>query len=436
NSVQRGLVGGIPDRGRFLINSEHLCIHFQKLIVNALAKGPLALKETAQAAATQSPSRISVDPSASVAPESERNAFVELEVVRVEKESETISSFYLRRADGASLYSWEPGQFLPIRVAAPGYAEPLLRTFTLSTCCNPDFYRLSIMRREGTGPVTQFLHDKAKAGFRLEAMKPRGKFVLDQTGARPVVLVSGGVGITPMIAIAEHIVEQGRRAGTFRPIYFVHGAQNSRVHAFRKHVQELASQHPDMTVYICYSRPEANDKIGVTHNADGHVTIDTLKQLLGFAEYEFYLCGPAAFMNSLYSGLMGLGVRPQRIHFESFGLGTVLKPEIPPGSAQLVEGEEVSPAWVRFAKSMIDGTWSPDKGTLLEFAEELGLAPAFGCRSGICGTCRTRLESGGVRYLEEPLADRAEGEILLCCSVPRLTSERHNGENPDLILDL
>ncbi len=244
NSVQRGLLGGIPERGRFLINSEHLCIHFQKLIVNALAKGPLALKETAQAGETQAASTISVAPSASVTPESERNTFVELEVARVEKESETISSFYLRRADGGSLYPWEPGQFLPIRVTMKGQTEPVLRTFTLSTRCNPEFYRLSIMRREGTGLVSQFLHNKAEAGFRLEALMPRGKFVLDQSCTRPVVLVSGGMGITPMMAIAEHIVEEGRRTGTFRPIYFIHGTQSSRVHAFRKYVQELAARHP------------------------------------------------------------------------------------------------------------------------------------------------------------------------------------------------
>ncbi len=436
NSVQRGLLGGLPERGRFLINSEHLCIHFQKLVVNALARGPIALKETAQAGATRAESTISVNPSASVTPESERNVFVELEVAKVEKESENISSFYLRRADGGSLYSWEPGQFLPIRVRMPGHVEPLLRTFTLSTCCNPEFYRLSIMRREGAGTVSQFLHDSAQTGFRLEAMMPRGKFVLDQASARPVVLVSGGVGITPMMVIAEHIVEEGCRTGTFRPIYFVHGTRNSRVHAFREAVQELAARHPAMRVHISYSRPEPSDKVGLTHDADGHVTIDTLKQLLGFADYEFYLCGPAGFMNSLYSGLMGFGVRPERIHFESFGPGTVLKPEIPKGTAQRVDGADSISARVRFAKSMIDATWSPDKGTLLEFAEEVGLAPAFGCRSGICGTCKTQIESGSVRYLEEPLADRADGEILICCSVPMPASDLQNGENADVILDL
>ena len=433
NSVQKGLLGGIPDRGRFLLNSEHLCVHFQKLVVNALEKGPAELKKTATAGQETT---VSVMPSGSAPAHNERNAFVPVEVAKVQQESDTISSFYLRRIDGAKLEPWEPGQFLPIRVTVPGEQEPLLRTFTLSTRSNPDLYRLSISRRAGSGVVSQFLHDHAAPGFRLEAARPRGKFVLDQTSTRPVVLVSGGVGITPMIAVAEHLVEQGSGAGKFRPIYFVHGTRSSRDHAFKDAVRELAARHPEMRVHILYSRPGEGDEIGVTHDADGHVTLETLQKLLPFGDYDFYLCGPATFMESLYSGLIGLGVRPERIHFESFGPGTVLKPEIPASSAPAVAANNGLAVRVRFAESMLDAVWSPDKGTLLELAEEVGLAPVFGCRSGICGTCRTPLESGAVRYLEEPLAGREEGTVLLCCSVPEPMLNRQNAADPDVKLRL
>jgi hypothetical protein len=193
NSVQKGLLGGIPDRGRFLTNSEHLCIHFQKLIVQALSAAGSLPVSTA----------ISVVPTASVTAESELNSYVELEVAKVERESEIITSFYLRRADGAPLYRWQPGQFLPIRVSIPGRTEPALRTYTISTCYNPYFYRLSIRRGEGDALVSQFMHANAKAGFRLQALMPRGKFVLDQSNARPVVLVSGGVGIPGLPELAS-----------------------------------------------------------------------------------------------------------------------------------------------------------------------------------------------------------------------------------------
>src|SRR5271155_3287144 len=144
NSVQVGLLGGIPDRGRFLTNSEHLCIHFLKLVVQALDRNPANPEKAISAGTLPVSTTISVTPTASAAAERDRNAYIELEVAKVEKESEIVSSFYLRRADGDLLYHWLPGQFLPIRVTVPGHPEPLLRTYTLSTRCNPEFYRISI----------------------------------------------------------------------------------------------------------------------------------------------------------------------------------------------------------------------------------------------------------------------------------------------------
>jgi len=266
-------------------------------------------------------------------------------------------------------------------------------------------------------------------------MTPRGKFVLKPASDRPVVLVSGGVGITPMIAMAHHIVEEGRRTGKFRPVWFIHGANNGRVHAFAKHVRELAAEHPAMQVHVRYSQPGGDDRLGVSHHGEGHVTIDVLKELLPLNDYDFYLCGPPPFMQSLYDGLSGIGVRPERIHYESFGSGTALRPEAkaetPARTGHLGDGAVP----IRFAKSAITAEWSRDKGTLLELAEAVGLAPVFGCRSGICGTCATRIASGAVDYVEEPLAPRGEGEVLLCCSIPAARGAQA-GANPGIVLDL
>jgi ferredoxin-NADP reductase/phenylpropionate dioxygenase-like ring-hydroxylating dioxygenase large terminal subunit len=432
NSVQLGLLGGIPDRGRFLTNSEHLCIHFQRLVVQALFADAEGVKAAPAASSLPVSTTVSAHPTASAAAESERNTYVELEVAKVEKESEIITSFYLRRADGLPLYRWEPGQFLPIRVTIPGHPEPVLRTYTISTCYNPDFYRLSIRRSERAGLVSQFMHASAKAGLRLHALMPRGKFVLDRSSNRAVVLVSGGVGITPMMAIAEHLAEEGRRTGKYRPIHFIHGAQNSRVRAFGKRTQELAAEHPEFSVHICFSEPLPDDQIGVTYDSKGRIDTSLLTALLPPGDHDFYLCGPSEFMNSLYSGLTGKGVPPERIHYESFGPGAVLKPELPRKPS-----EDQSAVHVKFSRSGIETAWSREDGTLLELAEEVGLAPAFGCRSGICGTCKTRIIRGAVDYLDEPLAERGEGEILLCCSVPRKAQyEGQNEKGPNVILDL
>ncbi len=428
NSVQRGLIGGIPDRGRFLTNSEHLCIHFQKLIVEALNGSAPAPKPAAPVSTI-----VSLNSAPSAVSHGERNIYIELEVAKVEPESENISSFYLRRADGKPIYAWEAGQFLPIRVTIPGQAEPLLRTYTLSTRCNSNFYRLSIRRGDENALVSHFLHEHAKPGFRIEAMMPRGKFVLDNSRVCPVVLVSGGVGITPMVAFAEHLVEEGRATGRWRPIRFIHGTQNSRAHAFRKHIRDLADQHPDMSVHFCYSKPDATDRSGFDYDSAGHVSLDLLRQFGPPGDFDFYLCGPSLFMNSLYSGLTGIGVQPDCIHYESFGPGTVLRPEIP--RKPLEQG--VPTARVRFLRSAIEAAWQAGDGTLLEFAEENRLAPAFGCRLGICGSCKTRIISGDVDYLDEPLAPRAHDEVLLCCSVPRQhLADKLNGAIPELVLDL
>ncbi len=237
-----------------------------------------------------------------------------------------------------------------------------------------------------------------------------------------------------MMAIAEHIVEEGRRTGTYRPIHFIHGAQNGRVRAFGKRIQELAAEHPTFSVHICFSGPSPEDEIGVTYNSKGRVDITLVTALLPPGDYDFYLCGPSEFMNSLYSGLTGTGVHPQQIHYESFGPGTVLKPELPRKPS---EDRSPSAIHVKFARSGIETAWSREDGTLLELAEEAGLAPAFGCRSGICGTCKTRIVRGAVDYLDEPLADRGEGEILICCSVPRKAQrENKDREHPDVVLDL
>jgi ferredoxin-NADP reductase/phenylpropionate dioxygenase-like ring-hydroxylating dioxygenase large terminal subunit len=418
DSVQRGLLAGVVDKGRFLIGAEHLVGHFQRLIVH-MVNGD---SSTAAAIGSIPPEGIShsvsVEPTASAEPEEARSHYIPLEVARVEKESEIIKSFYLRRTDGRPLHTWEPGQFLPIRVTIPGQDKPAPRTYTISTACNPDYYRLSIRRGEGHELVSQFLHAKAKPGFKLEAMAPHGRFVLSE-GDRPVVLVSGGVGITPMIAMAEHIVAAGKQTGNFRPVYFVHGTQNGRVHAFREHIRALAADHPQFKVHISYSRPHENDASASSHDAEGKISVDTLKRLLPFGDFEFYLCGPSGFMRAIYDGLTGMGIPTSRICSESFGPATVLTPEIP---AQVAPADAV-PVPVRFVRSDADADWSRDRGTLLEFAESLGIAPNFGCRSGICGTCTTRILGGAVDYIEEPVAPRGTGEVLLCCSVPRRGTE-------------
>jgi ferredoxin-NADP reductase/phenylpropionate dioxygenase-like ring-hydroxylating dioxygenase large terminal subunit len=395
-SVQNGLRSGFPKTGRFLTGAEHLAVDFLHLVVDGLSGRE------------------------KVAVPDERNTYVDLEIDKVVRESDVISSFYLRRADGKPLEPWEPGMFLPIRVDVPGHAKPLLRTYTISTSPNFNHYRLSV-RRDPDGAVSKYLHDECKAGSRIKAMAPRGKFVLDRTSNRPIVFLSAGVGLTPMLAMSEALLEEGVEKGTSRPMYFIHGAKDGKVHAFADALRDAAKKSPSLKLHFRYSAPGAADALGTHYDSSGYVDAALVASMVDPKTCDFYLCGPGPFMQSNFDGIVALGVDEDRIHFESFGSATVHKASMRGTAAT---NGSVMPIPVRFARSGVELKWTGGL-TLLELAESQGLAPEFGCRSGICGSCATRLSEGSVDYLEEPMAQREDGEVLLCCSVP------HSSRNPD-----
>jgi len=411
NSVQLGLISGFPPTGRFLTRAEHLAVDFLKLCVGAMTGKHDELT--------------AID---------DRNAYTELECVKVEPESDEVMSFYLRRPDGSALAPWVAGQFLPIRLTVPGQEKPVIRTYTISTAPNSDHYRLSIKRIAPNGVASNYFHDHVTTGSRIEALPPRGKFVLDATSDRPVVLLSGGVGITPMMAFAETLLEKGRASGAFRSITFVHSARDGKAQAFSKHLRAAAAEHPSLKLHVTYSKPCETDVLGKTYDSDGRLTVDRIAKLADFTESDFYLCGPGPFMQSMYDGLIEKGVSPDRIHFESFGTATVQKRSKPAATA-VTDSAAATAIPVRFEKSGIDATWTRDTGTLLELAEQSGIAPIFGCRSGVCGTCTTKIASGSVDYVTEPVAVCEANEVLICSSVPR-SSLNPDGKEWGIVLDI
>jgi ferredoxin-NADP reductase/phenylpropionate dioxygenase-like ring-hydroxylating dioxygenase large terminal subunit len=423
DSVQQGLLSGLPECARFFTRADHLPIEFQKLVVHSLAAG--ARGETPQPRRGDTPTREVL-----VSADASRNDYAAHEVFQVKEEGDGIKSLYLRPADGKELAAHQPGQFLPIRLTMPGQ-PPLLRTYTISDAGHQDFYRLTIKRE---GAASSYLHDHAAPGFRLEAAMPRGKFILDRSSDRPVVLISGGIGITPMMAITNFLLAEGRRTAKFRPIYFVHCARNSRVHTFRDYLREVAMMHPSLKLHVCYSDPTAEDQRATVYDSRGRLTSAAILEIVDGSACDFYLCGPSSFMQDMYSGLIDRGVPSERIHYESFGSATVHKP----ASVRLpvpvtIVGETVG---VQFARSGVAAQWSNASGTLLELAESVGLAPVFGCRSGICGSCGVRVSDGAVVYIEEPLAPCEPGVVLLCSSIPRRSPAQAGATGADLTLDL
>lgn len=332
------------------------------------------------------------------------------EIASKRRESDNITSFYLRPADGGPIEPHVAGQFLPIRIQKDNGA--ILRSYTISQGPNGQYYRLSI-KREKHGLASRLLHDHFGSGDVIEVGSPSGDFVLDD-GIQPIVMLSGGVGITPMIAMLDAQVAAVQDGAPEREMYFIHATQNSATQAFTEELNALARRYDWLHLFIAYSAPLKGDKLGDTHDIESRFSMDVLSRLLPFGGYQFYLCGPDAFMRSFYSGLREIGVDRSHIHNEFFGAG------------QLGESEESIPgvvlpkrANITFARSGIQAEWTTQSGTLLETAEAAGLQPNYNCRSGKCGACAARLLSGAVHYQRTPMLNPAEGEVLTCCAVPK-----------------
>ncbi len=342
-------------------------------------------------------------------------------VVRKEKESEEITSFYLKPEDGEEIPRFLPGQFLTIQLEIPGQDKPILRTYSLSDYPEPcDTYRLSIKREPAPrdldvppGLSSNFMHDQIHEDSIILAKPPSGRFVLEVGKPIPAVLVSNGVGITPMIAMAKACC----RLNPNRPIWFLHGARDGQFHAFRNEVLTLAEQNPNLQVHFAYSRPRPEDE-GQFHSR-GYV--DTaLIQTVVTQDAEFFLCGSPPFMNAIREGLRQQGVPETQVFFESFMKVRAATPtvSVPPAPAS-DESAGIVFAEIVFAKSSRTLTWEAEHDNLLEFAEANQLNPDYSCRAGICGTCMCKILEGEVEYLEEPTAEIEAGSVLICISKPK-----------------
>lgn len=353
-------------------------------------------------------------------------------VIRKVKESEEITSFYLQPVDKGVIPSFQPGQFLTIKLDIPRQAKPVIRTYSLSDYPEPrDYYRLSIKREPmpkgldvPPGIASHFMHDQVHEGSVIPAKPPSGRFVLDVQKSLPAVLISNGVGITPMISMVKAVTQ----LNPSRFIWFVHGARDGRFHAFRDEVRAISQQNPNLHIHFTYSSPRPEDK-GHYHST-GYADI-ALVQSLVEQEAEYFLCGSPPFMESMREGLKNAGVPESRVFFEMFTKASKATPERPSAevSNSNIELAQSSSrrklrltfegAKIVFAQSGKTIPWQADASSILEFAEANDLNPPYSCRQGICGTCECKLLEGEVEYQETPAAAVEEGSVLICISKPK-----------------
>ncbi|WP_445680147.1 2Fe-2S iron-sulfur cluster-binding protein [Radicibacter daui] len=351
-------------------------------------------------------------------------------VSAIHEESSTIRSFELVPAEGGSLPAFAPGQFLVLRLPAGQNGEFVMRNYSL--CCpqGSDSLRIAV-KHEGPpsdaphlppGCGSSWLHERVTIGSTLEATGPRGDFILQSDNRRPVVLIAGGVGATPLLAMFHALASEPE--ATARKAWFIHAAETGSVHAFGGEVRRLAASRSGLSCHIRYRSPAPEDLEAGRCDSTGTVDRALLQSLLPLDDYEVYLCGPPAFMKAVHAALRGLGIERARIHTEFFGPTTLLEEaeeKAPaPVDAALASAPETEPesCQVRFTRSGKTALWQEGTHSLLDLAEQVGINANFSCRAGVCGMCLTRLVKGEVRYFEEPLEPPEAGTLLVCCSRP------------------
>ena len=349
------------------------------------------------------------------------NGFRKFRIISKEKETKDITSFYLAPHDGKLLPGFFPGQYLTFQLQIPGQAQPVIRCYSLSDSPNhPDRYRVSIKKVPAPrdkpnvppGLSSNYFHDSLNEHDIVNVKAPSGHFYLKINENKPVVLLSGGVGITPVLSMLNTLVEVDSQ----REIWFFLGVRDKTEHVMKEHLEKVALENPNVNLKIFYSRPRETDLKGDDYHIEGRVSVENFKPLLPSNNYEFYICAPPPMVKDLRAGLENWGVPKTSIHFEAFGPATVKKCTT---NSEDAKKEDVPKIEICFTKSGKTLPWDPNLTSILEFAEKHEIPLDSGCRAGNCGTCLTAIKSGEVTYVGEPGSMPEEGSCLACIAVPK-----------------
>ena len=340
--------------------------------------------------------------------------FRPLLVDRVVRENATVSSIYLVTTDGTALPAATAGQYLTLRIPDAGEPVPV-RSYSLSSAPDAKTYRISV-KHEPHGVGSTYLTTALQPGTTLDVAAPRGMFVLHE-GTDPIVLLSAGIGVTPVLAMLHELVTQRSE----RDVWWIHGARRPEEQPLAAEAHELLSSLPRSREHIFYSGAVLPAQVVEFHAETGRLTKEKLAALNIPVNAAAYLCGPQAFMTGMQQALVEIGIEPTRIFTELFGALPSINPGVtgqarrtphvppgPPGTGPLVT----------FARSGIATAFGDGQSSLLDLAEACDVPARWSCRTGVCHTCTTPLLSGDVSYSPDPLEPAAVGNVLLCCSRP------------------
>ena len=357
------------------------------------------------------------------------NGWRKFQVSQKRFECEEVFSFVLKPHDGKAIPAFKPGQYLTFGLDIPGRDKQVVRCYSLSSAgSDTSAYRVTIKKEKAppdkpgvpSGVGSSFFVDAVKEGDILNVKAPSGHFHLETQKQTPVVLISAGVGITPVLSMALDIAATGSRRETW--FFFV--CRNRSDHMLKAEVERLTATADNIRVVVCYSKPSAEDLQGRDYHTVGRLTPEVLKSVLPSNNYDYYLCGNGSFMKSMYEGLSDWGVPESRIHYEAFGPATIKKttaPAVPTPASGAGTGKKLS---ITFGKSGRVVEWDPALLNLLDFAQANDVRIDSGCRAGSCGSCSVAVKQGEVEYLSQVDAGEA-GSCLTCVCRPK----------SDLVLD-
>ena len=343
--------------------------------------------------------------------------FRPLAVTAIDRESADVLSLTLRSPNGQPLPTALPGQYVVLRLQRSAGGPPLIRSYSLSGPASTERYRISV-KIEPSGAAGAYLHEHVRVGDALDVSSPRGSFILEP-GERPVVLLSAGIGATPVLAML-HALSAARST---RPVLWLHGARDREHHPFAAEARGLARALPQGRSYVCYSRPGPGDRMGEDFDTTGHLSRSVFDEVHLPREADVYLCGPAYFMEAMKEALATVGVARERIHVEIFNGGESMTPGVVGGATRaphLPRDGVGAGAQVSFARSGVAPRWNPSVyRSILELAEACDVPVRWSCRTGVCHNCESGLISGAVAYEPDPLDPPADGNLLICCSRPQ-----------------
>jgi ferredoxin-NADP reductase/MOSC domain-containing protein YiiM len=341
--------------------------------------------------------------------------FRTLRVARVDRDAANVVSLSFEQTDGAPLPAALPGQFLVLRLRTTPNGPMLLRNYSMSGVPGAGTYRVSV-KRQANGVVSSYLNDHVNPGDRLEVSAPRGGFIL-RSGDAPVVLLSAGIGATPVLAMLHALSSAASR----REVWWIYGARNRAEHPFAEESRGLLQTLLNSRSHIVDSKPDSGDAPGVDYDSVGHVDTPLLDRMGVTRDADFYLCGPPSFLKQPTEGLKTWGADSARIYQEVFGQEAPITPGIAPSSHPPVHAPAGKPGigpQISFTRSGLTVPWDSRFSSLLELAEACDVPVQWSCRTGVCHTCESALIGGTVRYDPDPLERPAAGNVLICCSTP------------------